>query len=139
VVAVLLIGSSPAAADRTTDAIKQWGLIGTWAIDCNKLAARTNGHFTYSIERDDIAIHARDFGDVRDSHEILEADISPEGYLVLRIRFPEFKETRVFALAKGQDGRYQTVFNHDTKGSYTVRDRKLTGNGNPTPWITKCK
>jgi hypothetical protein len=138
-VVIALITSGGTKADSTTDAIKQWGLVGTWAIDCSKPAARANGHFTYSIERDDIAVHARDFGNNRDRHEILEAIISPEGYLELRIRFPEFNETRVFALAKGPDGRYQTMFNHDTKGNYTIRDGKLTGNGNPAPWITRCK
>jgi hypothetical protein len=29
--------------------------------------------------------------------------------------------------------------NHDTKGSYSVKDGKFVSNDSPTPWLTRCR
>jgi hypothetical protein len=138
-VLIALIADGSAKADSTTDAVKRWGLIGTWAVDCGKPAARGNTYLSYAIEPDGIAVHSRDFGDGKDSQEILAAEVTADGQLTLRIRFPQLGETREFSLLKGTDGRYRTMSNHDTKGGYSIRDGKFTFNGNRTPWLTRCK
>jgi hypothetical protein len=136
----LLMASTATRADETADAVKQWGLIGTWAVDCTKPASRDNTYLSYTITPDGIAVHSREFGGQHDTQDIQRATISSDGALTLRIHFhfSNFAQTREFTVVKDGDQRYRTISNHDMNGSYSIRDGKFTHNDSPSQWLTRC-
>ena len=94
---------------------------------------------SYVITGDDRVVHRRDFGDTTDENEVVTAEVSADGMLILRVFFPGFKQTREYGLMKQPDGAMRTMYNHDQKDQYSIRDGKFTANGNPTPALHKCE
>jgi hypothetical protein len=137
IVAVLALPDGARAAD-VAETVRQWGLLGTWALDCGRPPARANTYETF-VRRGGNVFLDRNGGDYKDSSRISSAAISPKGLLELRIEFTSLSQTRVNVLAKGTDGRKRIITNHDTKGSYTVKDGKFLSNDAQAPWLTRCK
>src|SRR5262245_10322998 len=46
-VAVLLVSSGGASAQTIADVTRQWGLVGTWSVNCPQRASESNGRTTY--------------------------------------------------------------------------------------------
>ena len=128
----------PAAAQTASDVIEKWGLLGTWAADCNLPPSRQNGYLAY-VRRGGVVAHERDFGDARDSNEIVAATITADGSVDVTINFVNFSEIRTMTVIKGADGRYRVTSNRDSKGVYSVKNGILLGSGNPTKWVNRCR
>jgi hypothetical protein len=128
------------AAATVADTAREWGLIGTWAQDCSLPAGKDkSGMLAYEIAGGDQVVHRRDFGKTSDENPVVTAGVSQDGMLNLRVYFPAFKQTREFGLMRQPDGTLRTMYNHDQKDEYSIRDGKFTANGNPTPGLHKCR
>ena len=129
-----------ASAETVAQTARNWGLIGSWARDCSlKPGKNQAAMLAYEIVRDGRVVHRRDFGDTTDENEVVAADVSGDDMLNLRVFFPGFKETRQYGLMKQPDGSMRTMYNHDQKDEYSIKDGIFTANGNPTPALHKCK
>ena len=137
-VAVVLAWCGGASAESRPDTVARWGLLGTWTIDCAKGPSRENAHDTY-VRRGTNVFLERNGGDYQDSNRLLDASISPDGLLQLRIEFKKFSQTRAISTVKGPDGRIRVLTNHDTKGSYSVKNGKFVSNDSPTLCMTRCR
>jgi hypothetical protein len=130
---------SVASADTNVSTATQWGLLGTWAFDCSMPPGRDNTYLTYAA-RGGRLFHDRNFGDVKDSTQVLSASAADNGELTILIKFDSFKETRQFTNTKGDDGRMRTLSNRNVDtNEYSIRDGKFTANANTTRWLTHCK
>ena len=123
------------------DALAQWGLLGTWAVDCSSPPGRTNTHTTYTARPNRTAYYTRQWGDGGDTspNEIDTASVRDGGVLAITETMPSFMQTRELWLLKGPDGRARALMNRQIGGDYTVRDGKFVANGRDTPWSTRCR
>ena len=141
-VAGLSVAGSAARAEteaqkRTATTAANWGLVAIWRIDCSTPASRNNGSLGYAI-RNGVLMHERDFGDARDTQEVLQANPQPNGGLELVVHFPGFQQTRKYVMIKAGP-RIRAVANSLADGtSPTIRDGKFVHNGAETPWQQRC-
>lgn len=129
-----------ASAETVAQTTRNWGLIGTWSRDCSLPPGRDRiVALSYEIAAGEQVMHRRDFGDSRDENPVVAAEVSADGMLNLSVFFPGFKQTRRFGLMRQDDGTMRTMYNHDQKDEYSIRDGIFTANGNPTPSLHKCR
>jgi hypothetical protein len=128
-----------ASAETMAETAKQWGLIGPWSLDCSLPPDRNRGTvLSYDIA-DDHVVHRRDFGDARDESDVLSLNVSADGMIHLRVYFPSVKQTREYGMIHQGDGTVRTIYNHNEKNQYSIRDGKFTSSGMTTPPQHKCE
>ncbi|WP_186467692.1 hypothetical protein [Bradyrhizobium stylosanthis] len=139
--AVLLwVALVPSARAETLAAtVEQWGLLGSWAVDCAARPDRDKGALlTYEIRKDGRVMYRRNFGDARDENEVVSATINAEGLLNVMVYFPSLHQTREFGLLLLKDGSLRAIYNRSDRGEYTIRDGKYVATGAPTPAQQRC-
>ncbi|GLR86448.1 hypothetical protein GCM10007857_31590 [Bradyrhizobium iriomotense] len=130
---------SAAGAETLTATIINWGLLGSWAIDCSLLPDRDKGAvLTYEVRPDGRVMYRRNFGDARDENEVVAASTDADGLLNIMVFFPALHQTREFGLALQTDGSLRAIFNRGERGDYTIRDGKFVRTGAPTPAQHRC-
>jgi hypothetical protein len=136
---VFLTLAPGASAGTVTETASKWGLIGPWSLDCSLPPNRDRGTvLTYVIVRGDRLVDRRNFGDDKDENEVVGAEVSADGVLNLRVFFSSMKQTREYGLMMQPDGTMRAMYNRNQQGEYSIRDGKLTANGNPTAPLHKC-
>ena len=138
--AVLWIAfTSLAGAETLAATVEQWGLLGSWAVDC---AARPDRDkcalLTYEIRGDARVMYRRNFGDTKDENEIVSATVNAEGLLNLMVYFPSLHQTREFGLLLAKDGSLRAIYNRNERGEYTIKDGKYVKSGTPTLPQQRC-
>ena len=138
--AVLWIAFAPmASAESLAATVEQWGLLGSWAVDCAIRPDRDKGALlTYEISKDGRVVYRRNFGEARDESEVVSATVDAEGLLNLMVFFPSLHQTREFGLLLSQDGSLRAIYNRSDRGEYTIRDGKYVKTGAPTPQQQRC-
>ncbi|QFI72112.1 hypothetical protein F8237_06765 [Bradyrhizobium betae] len=138
--ALLWVAFTPAAGAETLSAtVEQWGLLGSWAVDCAARPDRDKGALlTYEIRKDGRVMYRRNFGDVRDESEVVSATVNAEGLLNVMVYFPSLKQTREFGLLLSKQGSLRAIYNRSERGEYTIRDGKYVATGAPTPQQQRC-
>jgi hypothetical protein len=139
-IAFSLMLALSASAETVAATARKWGLIGPWSLDCSLKPDRNRGTvLAYEIAPGDRVVHRRNFGDSTDESEVVTAEVSGEGMLNLRVFFRSLKQTREYGMIKQADGTMRAMYNRNEKDEYTIKDGKITANGNPTPSQHKCK
>lgn len=131
---------APAAGAETLVAtVEQWGLLGSWAVDCAARPGRDKGALlTYEIRKDGRVMYRRDFGEARDENEVVSATVNAEGLLNVMVYFPSLRQAREFGLLLSKDGSLRAIYNRSERGEYTIRDGKYIATGAPTPAQQRC-
>ena len=135
----ILSGHSSAQAQQTPviQTITRWGLLGTWAVDCDK-PGKDGSRVTYEVRNGRPAI-VRDLGGGRrDIADIGRAFVNPDGSIVMREDFSSVIGSRYLTLIRSPDPKIRTTANQGTDGSYTVKDGKFVNDGVPTKWLARC-
>jgi hypothetical protein len=136
---ILLTLAPCASAGAVTETARKWGLIGWWSQDCSLPPDHDRGTvLIYAVSRGDRLMLRRDLGDAPDDNDVVGAEVSADGMLNLRVYFPSLRQTREYGLMRQPDGSMRAMYNRDDKSEYTIKDGKLTANGNPTPPLHKC-
>ena len=138
--AVLWIAFAPLAHAETLAAtVEQWGLLGSWAVDCTTRPDRDKGALlTYEIRGDGRVMYRRNFGDTKDENEVVSATVNAEGVLNLMVFFPSLHQTREFGVMLTKDGGLRAIYNRSERGEYTIRDGKYVRSGAPTLAQQRC-
>lgn len=131
--------ASHASAETAADVSRKWGLIGTWAVDCSAPASKAKARLSYVIAGDNKLVHRRDFGDTQDENPVLDARVSGDGMLNLRVVFLALNQTREYGNIRLANGTMRTMYNHDDKQQFSIKDGIFTAHGNPAPGLHKCK
>jgi hypothetical protein len=138
--ATLLALAEKAAAQNVEATVRRWALLGTWAIDCQQPASRSNGYLIYVVRTPGKVSHERNFGDAQDVNEVQQARTGRGGWLELVVNFPGLSQTRKYTLMMGPDGRTRAMSNSKADGTEpTIKNGKFTANGNDTPWQVRCR
>ena len=137
---MLWVAVTPTASAETLAAtVEQWGLLGSWAVDC---AARPDRDkralLTYEIRKDGRVMYRRNFGEARDENEVVSATVNAEGLLNVMVYFPSLHQAREFGLMLAKDGSLRAIYNRSERGEYTIKDGKYVATGAPTPVQQRC-
>ena len=126
-------------AETLAATVEQWGLLGSWAVDCAARPNRDKGALlTYEIRGDGRVMYRRNFGDAKDETEVVSATVNAEGLLNLMVYFPSLHQTREFGLMLAKDGSLRAIYNRSERGAYTVKDGKYVKSGAPTLPQQRC-
>jgi hypothetical protein len=137
---VLWAAFTPSAGAETLSAtVEQWGLLGSWAVDCAARPDRDKGALlTYEIRKDGRVMYRRNFGDAKDENEVVSATVNAEGLINLMVYFPSLQQTREFGLLLSKQGNLRAIYNRSERGEYTIRDGKYVATGAQTPAQRRC-
>jgi hypothetical protein len=131
--------TSMAGAETLAATVEQWGLLGSWAVDCAAQPDRDKGALlTYEIRKDGRVMYRRNFGEAKDENEVVSATVNAEGLLDVMVFFPALHQTREFGLLLQKDGSLRAIYNRSGRGEYTIRDGKYVATGAPTPAQQRC-
>lgn len=131
--------TSMAGAETLAATVEQWGLLGSWAVDCAARPDRDKGALlTYEIRKDGRVMYRRNFGEAKDENEVVSATVNAEGLLDVMVFFPALHQTREFGLLLQKDGSLRAIYNRSERGEYTIRDGKYVATGAPTPVQQRC-
>lgn len=138
--ASLWIAFAPAAGAETLAAtVEQWGLLGSWAVDCGARPDRDKGSLlTYEIRKDGRVMYRRDFGEAKDDNEVVSATVDAGGLLNVMVYFPSLQQTREYGLLLSEQGSLRAIYNRSERGVYTIKDGKYVATGAPTPSQQRC-
>jgi hypothetical protein len=131
--------TSAVGAETLTATVEQWGLLGSWAVDCAARPDRDKGALlTYEIRTDGRVMYRRNFGDARDENEVVSATVNADGLLNVMVYFPSLRQAREFGLRLAKDGSLRAIYNRSERGEYTIRGGKYIATGAPTPMQQRC-
>ncbi|MDX3968872.1 MAG: hypothetical protein QHD01_20055 [Bradyrhizobium sp.] len=131
--------TSMAGAETLAATVEQWGLLGSWAVDCAARPDRDKGALlTYEIRKDGRVMYRRNFGEAKDENEVVSATVNAEGLLDVMVFFPSLHQTREFGLMLQKDGSLRAIYNRSERGEYTIKDGKYVATGAPTPVQQRC-
>ena len=148
IVAVIVLTAatamSAAAETASIDVLfQQFGLFGTWALDCGQAASPANPHVSITTPNPGLVLESHDLG--RDytvnRYSMLSAErLSAEQLAVAVIFQPgtdaEERQKLVFLVHKGTR---RTLFNQPDGGAVRVKDGIALAHGSKTPVLNKCE
>jgi hypothetical protein len=132
-----IFSSAALAADRAAvDVAEQWGLVGDWAVDCQRAAAMENPHYSYVRQGDTLTVQ-RDTGDFKDENKVTSAAITGDGGIELITDFKSVSHVLTTRYVKENANQFRAMSNKDEKNFYYALDGKLRS-GVPTPVMSRC-
>lgn len=136
-IAVMTIGSAHAEAASPADAIKEFGLLGTWAIHCEQPVGQENAFVTYEI-RDGIPVRTTRtyWKDNTGIATITDARILDPSHLAQTWKFGEFTFEQILEM---KDGRYRLIYSKGGDGVVYYEDGRNPADGKETPWLERCQ
>ncbi len=137
--AALLI--SPAAAQtQAGNALREWGMLGWWSLNCALPVSQNNFYYGYVTDPAGRAWHERDFGgsSPNDRSEVTAAEIKADGTISITVNFTSINSVRTIVFAR-EGNRMRAMFNRGAGGDVTVENGVFKHNGRPTPWQHKCR
>jgi len=124
-----------AGAASPADAIKEFGLVGTWAVHCDKPISKDNAFVTYELKDDAAQRVTRTGGQDASTAAILGARIIDSVHLQQTWKLREFTFDQIIEM-KG--GKYRLIFSKGGDGNVYYADGRGTVDGSETPWLEKC-
>jgi len=139
--AALLLAAVPTLADENPvpDTLQQFGVLGTWAIDCAQAASPDDEYSVYSISPSGEATLTYKRGEpYRDIvYAIRSADLVAQDRLALQVL--HMPERLPVDLVLRKDGDSVQVWTSNTAdGRMLVIDGVITGNGKGSPRFKRC-
>ncbi len=144
VLVLALTTAMPAAQAASIDALfQQFGLFGTWALDCGYAASPANPHVTITTPSAGLVLENHDLGpDYTVNHySIMSAERLSDERLAVEVIFQpgsanEERQKLVFLIRKGTR---RTMFNQPAGGEARVKDGVVLAHGSKTPVLNKCE
>lgn len=134
--------TAPVAETDVEPIFKQFGLFGTWAVDCAKPAAPDSPQVRVSMPSPGVIAEEHDLGPghVINHYTVLSAEqVSPTRVSVQVIFDPgnglDERQTLVFEI---KDGTRRTYFNQPEGGPVRVKNGVVLAHGAKTPILKKC-
>ncbi len=132
-----------AQAQSAAQAAREFGLIGTWAIDCGKPASRDNIQVTYAVKGGDVVL-SRDGGpDARDSLLIPSAKLLAPDLLQTVQRNgdmpPKDAEATEMTVELRKTGGKIRIWKTTAAGMTLVEQGKVVGTGTAGMAMAKCR
>jgi hypothetical protein len=132
-----------AGAQAPRQVLKDFGFFGRWSPRCDRPPTPGNSLRTTSVTPAGAVRFREHFGkDFSDnSYEVLAAERIAADQVSIRIRLNR-NTTQDLVIAM-EDGRLRTMANRPRDGANAgravVKDGRVTANGSPTPWMSRCR
>jgi hypothetical protein len=144
VLAVAMSAARAAAPAPTTEQLfNQFGLFGTWAVDCRLEASPGNPRVSITMPSPGLIIQDHDLGkdNALNRYSILSAEKLSETRLSVQVIFQPGREgeERQHLIWAVHDGTLRTLFNQPQDGPVRVKDGVAVTYGIKTPLLKKCK
>ena len=143
VLAAAISAAAAAAASSTEDLFVQFGLFGTWAVDCKQIASPENPHVNITTPSPGLILEDHDLGEgsAVNRYSILSAEKLSANRLAVQVIFQPGKDTEerqqlVWAV---HDRTLRTLFNQPQDGPVRVKDGVAVAYGVATPLLKKCE
>ena len=143
-VAVLVfVGATSAAAAPVDTLFQEFGLFGTWALDCKQPATPANPHVSITTPSPGLVREEHDLGPnyTVNRYSMLSAErVSPDELSAEVIFQPgtETEERQKLVFRVRKDTR-RTMFNQPDNGAVRVKDGIVLARGAKTPVLEKCE
>jgi hypothetical protein len=136
-VALIFLGLNIALTGAASpgDAIKEFGLIGTWAVHCDKPISKDNVFVTYELKDDTAQRITRTSMQDASTAAILGARIIDGVHLQQSWKLREFTFDQIIEM---KAGKYRLIVSKGGDGNVYYADGRSTGDGSETPWLEKC-
>jgi len=146
-VAVLLLAATiPASASAPSstaeDLFRQFGLFGTWAVDCKQDPSPENPRVSITMPSPGLIMEDHDLGkdNAINRYSVLSAEKLSDTRIAVSVIFQPGKETEerqklVWAV---HDRTLRTLFNQPQDGPVRVQDGVAVGYNIQTPLLKKC-
>lgn len=145
VVAFLLSMTLAAAAapSTTAEVFRQFGLFGTWAVDCGRPASPRNPYVSDILQDTGAVVEEHHLGPnyAVNRYRVLSAERLSATEVALEVIFRPRSEAaeRQKLIMRVSEGRRRTLFNQPQDGEVLVRDGVVAGGAINTPTLTKCR
>ena len=145
VVALVLAAamSAAGAAPSTEQLFKQFGLFGTWAVDCKQGASPGNPYVRIASPSPGLILEDHDLGadNILNRYSILSAQKLSDTRIEVEVIFQPGRdgEERQKLIWAVEDGTLRTVFNQPQDGPVRVKDGVAVDYGIKTPLLKKCE
>lgn len=136
--ALLALPILSAAADTlAATAIRDFGLLGTWAMHCDSAIAQDNAFVSYEI-RDGVAVRTvrTYFQEAAGTAIITEARIVDATHIEWTWKMREFTFDQTIEL---NGDRYRLIRSKGGDGVVYYEDAHNPADGKETPWLERCK
>ncbi len=144
VVAFLLSTTLVATAEppTTVEVLRQFGLFGTWAVDCGRPASPSNPYVSDIVQDNDAVVEEHHLGPnyAVNRYRVLVAERLSATQVALEVVFRPGSEAaqqqKLIMLVSG--GQRRTLFNQPKDGAVRVRDGIVLAAKVKTPILSKC-
>ena len=143
VLAAATVISAAAEAASIEVLFQQFGLFGTWAIDCAQAASPGNPHVSITAPSLGLVLEDHDLGAdyTINQYRMLSAERLSGERLAVEVIFQpgtaaEERQKLVFLV---RDRTRRTMFNQPEGGEVRVKDGIALAHGNRTPVLRKCE
>lgn len=135
--------ATAAKAPSTAEVLRQFGLFGNWAVNCQRPAAADNPHVSDRVLSPGVIMERQDLGpdNVVNRYSVLSAKSLSKTEVSLQVLFqPGGKgDERQRLVLVVRDGTRRTMFNQVADGPVQVKDGVALKFGVRTPLLTKCE
>ncbi len=137
---VALTIPTASAQTSTSNALREWGLLGWWSLNCGQPVSQSNPYYGYLADADGRAWQERDFGNAaqNDRSQITAAEIRPDGTISITVNFTSISSVRTILFMK-EGAKIRAMYNRGSGGDVTVENGVFKHNGQRTPWQYKCR
>jgi len=142
-VAALVALPEIANAASVQEVFQEFGLFGTWAMDCNSPATPGNPHVTITTPSAGLVLEDHDLGGdfAVNRYSVLSAEPVSQTNVSVQVIFQPgttVEERQKLVFAMGNNTR-RTIFNQSDGGAIRVKDGIAVARGSRTPLLRKCE
>ena len=131
-----------APAPSAEDLFQQFGLFGTWAVDCKEDASPDNPRISITMPSPGVILEDHDLGreNAINRYSILSAEKISDTRIAVQVIFQPGKENeeRQRLIWAVHDHTLRTIFNQPQDKPVRVKDGVAVGYGIKTPLLKKC-
>lgn len=140
-VAVLsAVASTAVSAQSVQQTLSKFGLLGTWATDCNRPAAKDNFYTVYSASSGKVLRTYYDGpGKIYNEYAITQATQISNDEIRYQQEGTDSRRLRLEIILKKADNRILVWLSRHMDGGTVVKDGKYTDDGTAVVWQTKCQ
>ena len=133
----LLLAPALSQAAKDSDALSQFGLVGSWSLDCQKPPSPANPFMNFTLSTAGQPTRQIITGKPEFDSLVPLSDVAMLDATHLRLTYPQGRVTVTVTLLKEQRRirPYEAV---TSNGVVSVRAGNVKATGAPTSWLTKC-
>jgi hypothetical protein len=138
---VLIVAVDPACAQSPNGAVKEFGLLGTWADNCNAQPGPANQHATFSVTSRGTVILRNDFGPSYGDmiYRVVEATRLSQFRISLRQVLTTDSEVALDTVMLKANAKVRIWSSQGIDGRQYVEDGLVpSANNRETGWMERC-